>query len=476
MEEVRLAPRPPEALSDIIGPERLADLVDRDAVAMRSALRGRSVININSTPAGGGVAEMLQVLLPLTRGADIDARWLVIEGDAKFFQITKRIHHHLHGESGDGLPLGEVEAEHFEHIMRVNTDELSAIVVPGDVVILHDPQTAGLARFLSELGVPVVWRCHIGIDGGNEWTAHAWNFLRRYLEPYVDAYVFTRAEYAPTWIPAERVHIIRPSIDPLAPKNQDMTPDEARAILSYVGIIDGPRSVPVPFVRGDGTPGRVERFADIVQTGPPPPADEPLVVQVSRWDPLKDMAGVMEGFIEYILDSTDAHLVLAGPVVTAVADDPEAGVVLNDTWARWRALHHHQRSRVQLVCLPMSDIEENAIIVNALQRHATVVSQKSLAEGFGLTVTEAMYKGTPVVASAIGGIVDQIVDGESGILVRDPHNLAEYGAAVNRVLEDPTLAAKLGAGGRQRVIEAFLPDTSLGQWEDLLVELMSRDV
>jgi trehalose synthase len=357
--------------------------------------------------------------------------------------------------------------------MRRNIDELSAIVVEGDIVILHDPQTAGIAEYLSARGIPVVWRCHVGIDGSNVWTDDAWAFLQRYLEPHVDAYVFTRKPYAPPWVPADRLHVIRPSIDPLAPKNADISADEAREILSYVGILDHPSAGPVPFVRSDGTPGRVERFADIVQTGPPPSADVPLVVQVSRWDPLKDMVGVMEGFVQHVLDGTEAHLVLAGPVVTAVADDPEAAGVLNDTWDRWRALRHHQRSRVQLVCLPMSDSEENAIIVNALQRHASVVTQKSLAEGFGLTVTEAMYKGTPVVASAVGGITDQIVDGESGLLVHSPRDIGEFGSAVNRVLEDPELARRLGEGGRRRAIELFLPDTSLGQWEELLVGLMS---
>jgi trehalose synthase len=197
------------------------------------------------------------------------------------------------------------------------------------------------------------------------------------------------------------------------------------------------------------------------------------VVQVSRWDPLKDMIGVMHGFVEQVLDGSDAHLVLAGPVVTAVADDPEAAVELNKTWEQWRAMHHHQRSRVQLVCLPMSDIEENAVIVNALQRHASVVTQKSLAEGFGLTVTEAMFKGVPVVASNVGGIGDQIVDGESGLLVESPHDLTEFGLLLNRVLDDSKLATHLGAGGRRRAIDHFLPDTSLGQWEELLVSAMS---
>lgn len=473
MEEVRLAPLPPEALASVLGPERMARLVGETAASMKAALTGHSVININSTRAGGGVAEMLQVLLPLTRGADIDARWLVIDGDPAFFDITKRIHHRLHGEPGDGEALGESETLHFTDVMRRNFDDLSAVAVEGDVVILHDPQTAGLAESLAGRGIPVVWRCHVGIDGHNEWTADGWDFLRPFLDGFVDAYVFTRADYAPDWIPADRLHVIRPSIDPLSPKNQEMTSQEAVSILSYVGIIDGASDGPVPFIRSDGTPGRVERFADIIETGPPPPADAPMVVQVSRWDPLKDMSGTMRGFVDHVLDGTEAHLVLAGPVVTAVADDPEAAAVLHETWEQWRSLRHHQRSRVQLVCLPMSDIEENAIIVNALQRHAAVVTQKSLAEGFGLTVTEAMFKGTPVVASAVGGIVDQIIDGESGLLVAAPHDLAQFGEAVNKLLDDPDLARALGEEGRRRAVEHFLPDTSLGQWQELLVRVIA---
>ncbi len=471
MEEVRLAPRPPLELAAVIGRERASRLMDETATAMRAALAGRSVININSTPAGGGVAEMLQVLLPLTRGADIDARWLVIDGDPEFFDITKRMHHRLHGEPGDDGKLDVAETGHYEAVMRRNANDLAAVVVEGDVVILHDPQTAGLAESLSAREIPVVWRCHVGLELRNEWTAEAWDFLRPFLEPFVDSYVFTRAGYAPDWVPAERRHVIKPSIDPLAPKNQFMAAEQAANVLAYVGIIDGRVPPPVPFVRADGTPSRVERFADIISTGPPPPPDAPLVVQVSRWDRLKDMSGTMRGFVDYVLDGTQAHLVLAGPVVTAVADDPEAAEVLLHTWELWRSLRHHQRSRVQLVCLPMSDLEENALIVNALQRHATVVVQKSLAEGFGLTVTEAMFKGTPVVASAVGGIVDQIVDGESGLLV-SPHDLPQFGGAVDRLLNDPELAAQIGAAGRQRVIDHFLPDTSLAEWEQLLVGVL----
>ena len=472
MEEVRLGPRSPDDLASVLGEVRLGQLVGTDARAMRAALRGHSVININSTAAGGGVAELLQVLMPLSRGLGVDARWLVIEGDEPFFALTKRIHHQLHGSPGDGHRLSDADARHYDAVMQRNGEHLAANVVAGDVVILHDPQTAGLAQHLHDMGIPVVWRCHVGIDHADEWTEEAWTFLRRRLEGFASAYVFTRREYAPSWIPDDLISVIRPSIDPLSPKNIDLTPSEAIDVLSYVGIIDGQQPTPVPFTRSDGTPGRVERFADISRTGPPPDVDAPLVVQVSRWDPLKDMEGVMAGFVDHVLDGSDAHLVLAGPVVTAVADDPEAAEVLDATSRTWRALPHHQRSRVQLVCLPMADLDENAIIVNALQRHASIVTQKSLAEGFGLTVTEAMYKGTPVVASAVGGIIDQIDDGSTGLLVQNPLDLREFGNAVNRLLTEPALASAIGHAGRAKVLDEFLPDTSLRQWQALLVSLL----
>jgi trehalose synthase len=460
-------------LAPVIGQERVDHLIDDVAPAMASILGAHSIINVNSTAAGGGVAEMLQVLLPLSRGAGVDARWLVIDGDPLFFALTKRLHNRLHGGAGDGGRLAGAEHDHYQQVSRANFDEMEAVVADGDVVILHDPQTAGMAEGMKSRGVPVVWRCHVGSDTSNAQTEQAWNFLRPYLEGFVDAYVFTRAAYAPAWVPRDRLHVLRPSIDPLAPKNQDLSEKDAAHVLAHVGIINGQARRPVPFVRADGSPGRVERFADIIRTGPPPAAGAPLVVQVSRWDPLKDMAGVMHGFVEEVMDGSDAHLVLAGPVVTAVADDPEAAEVLETTWDQWRALRHHQRSRVQLVCLPMSDVEENALIVNALQRHAVVVAQKSLAEGFGLTVAEAMYKGTPVVASAVGGIVDQIVDGETGLLVRPPSDLEQFGAAVSRLLADPPRAKAMGEAARQRAIREFLPDTSLAQWQRVLVQAIT---
>ena len=475
MEKVYVPARSTEALASVVSPERLSALLDIGGARVRGALDGRGIVNVSSTAVGGGVAEMLHVMLPYTRDAGIDSSWFVLEGDDRFFEITKRLHHRIHGSPGDGGPLGPAEAEHLAAIGSQNADQLEASVVPGDVVILHDPQPAATAAIVASWGTGVVWRCHIGTEHSNEYTEQAWAFLRPFLEPYVDAYVFTRREYAPDWVPAELLHVIHPAIDPLSPKNRPMDDDVARDVLRYVGLIDGGLSTHVTFTRSDGAPGRLMHYADIVRNGPPPSPNTPLVVQVSRWDPLKDMSGVMHGFVDAVLDGLDAHLVLAGPVVTSIADDPEAAQVLNQVRIEWMDLPHAARNRVQLVCLPMTDSDENGLIVNALQRHATVVVQKSLEEGFGLTVAEAMFKGKAVVASGIGGIRDQITHGVDGLLVDDPIDLVDFGASVTRLLRDPALRDSLGAEARKKVVDKFLPDTSLTHWGDVILAAMERD-
>jgi trehalose synthase len=429
------------------------------------------VLNVNSTATGGGVAEMLQTLLAYGRGAGLDIRWLVIRGDPDFFEITKRIHNGLYGSPGDGGDLGEAERRHYERILRTNADELRALVRPSDVVLIHDPQPAGLAAAMAGAGAKVVWRCHVGADEPNEWTERSWSFLRPYLDG-VDAFVFSRRAFAPSWADDSRLHVIPPSIDPFSAKNEPISQRNVRLILGYTGLIGGDGATPsVPFARRDGSPGRINRRADILQTGPPPPADAPIVVQVSRWDHQKDMQGVMDGFAEHVEPSLGAHLLLAGPAVTGVADDPEAAEVLEECMERWRALPHSARSRIHLACTPMADPDEAAAIVNALQRHAAVVVQKSIAEGFGLTVAEAMWKARPIVASAVGGIVDQIVSGAHGLLVTDPRDLVSFGTAVETLLRERTEAARLGANARARANAEFLGDRHLEQYGRLLAQL-----
>lgn len=469
--EVRVATRDVEVFRPLVGDARVDALVET-GTRIADRVRDRSIIHVNSTATGGGVAEMLPVLLAYPRSFGIDTRWLVIQGDHEFFAITKRLHNHLYGSPGDGGPLGPAEAEHYRAVCEANAAELAAVSRHDDVLVIHDPQPAGLAASAKARGLPVIWRCHVGADGPNEHTEEGWAFLRPFLEPFVDQYVFTRAGFAPDWVPRERLSVIPPSIDPFNAKNRELDHESVRGIMAWIGLVNGPVPEPVHFQRDDGSIGRVERRADIIRTGPPPDPEAPMVVQVSRWDHMKDMAGVMHAFAEWVIDDHDAHLTLAGPAVSRVADDPEGALVLQSCWHEWLALPHAARARIQLVCLPMADAEENATIVNALQRHTTVVVQKSLAEGFGLTVTEAMYKAKPIIASKVGGIANQIVDGRNGLLIDDPHDEAAFNDALGRLLGDPDVAAKLGQAAREDAIASHVGDVHLLRWAEVIERVL----
>jgi trehalose synthase len=456
------------------------DVVDRlkaRTEQLRKGLNGRSIWHVNSTAVGGGVAEMLRPMLACLRGADLDARWLVIAGDPDFFAVTKRLHHALHGSAGNGLPLDGRARRHYEATTRRNATEIETFVRPSDVVVLHDPQTLGLAPVLREIGARVVWRCHVGGDEPNGEVSAAWDFLRTDLAA-VEVGIFSLGAYAPPLLEGDRVRIIAPSIDPFTAKNQELPREAVLAILAHAGFVSGsPNGARPRFLREDGSPGRVERYADLMQLGPPPPPEAPMVVQISRWDPLKDHVGVMRAFERMLArhPSIDAHLVLAGPNVHGVADDPEAPATYQDAMHAWRTLPHAIRRRVRLACLPTADVEENAAIVNALQRHATLVVQKSLHEGFGLTVTEAMWKGRPVVASAVGGIVSQIEDGVSGLLLPDPRDLDACAERMRRLLEAPDRASRIGAAARERVREHFLATRLIGDHVELVLALMGDE-
>ena len=226
---VEVPRRPVSLLKPVIGPRRYAQLAGL-ADQVRAGFAGRTIWNVNSTATGGGVAEMLQVLVGYVQDLDIPIGWLVISGDAEFFAITKRLHNQIHG-SRSGAPLGAAEAAHYTQMLAANTVELRARVRPGDVVLLHDPQTAGLAAPLAQAGARVIWRCHIGVDWEDEVTRAGWDFLRPHLAA-AEAYVFSRREYVPPWIPAKKVWIIPPSIDPFSPKNQDLDADTVQAILA----------------------------------------------------------------------------------------------------------------------------------------------------------------------------------------------------------------------------------------------------
>jgi len=439
-----------------------------DAASASERFRGRAIWHLSSTARGGGVAEMLGALLPYVRGAGIDTRWVVLHERDEFFALTKRIHNNLHGSDGDGGPLGDAERRLYEHCLATSARHLAKLIRPGDVVFLHDPQTAGLAAEAKAAGATVVWRCHIGVDEPNQVALRAQDFLHRYVDD-ADALVFSRHQYIWRGLDHGRAWTMAPSIDPLSPKNQDLEAETVGAIVGAIGL--GPRRPPhAPvFQHADGTPGRIERDAEVIQEGPVPDAGT-LVVQVSRWDRLKDHGGLIECFKRHLAED-DQHLLLAGPSTAAVSDDPEGAAVWVEVRDAWRRLPGPVRGRVHLVSLPMDDLDENAAMVNAIQRRADIVVQKSLAEGFGLTVAEAMWKARPVIGARVGGIQDQIVDGVSGVLA-DPTDLAAVAAAIRSIAADPARAADLGARAKERVGASFLGPGRLIEYAGRLADEM----
>ncbi len=438
--------------------------LERSMSTLANALKGKTVWNINSTAHGGGVAELLNALVPYDRGAGVDERWLVIEGSPAFFDFTKRIHTLLHGVPSDGKTISPEEKREYETTLARNAEALVELIRPGDVAIIHDPQAAGLVPPLAEHGAFVIWRSHVGVDQPNDAARQAWNLLRPYLGR-AGACVFSRESYVWEGLDRSKVRIIAPTIDPFSAKNRELGHAEVAEILAAAGIQRSEEGK-------SSSSNAVKRQA--VLTGHELAPDARVVLQVSRWDELKDPVGVLESFAAHVAPRTDASLVLAGPAAQSVRDDPEQPEVLAEVLTRLGALDPEVRARVQVAQLPMEDVEENAFIVNALQRRADVVVQKSLAEGFGLTVSEAMWKARPIVASRVGGIEDQIEDGKSGILVDDPKDLEAFGDAVTHLLIDETQATKLAANARRRAISHYLAPRHLVEQADLILDVMGR--
>jgi trehalose synthase len=473
LDDVPVTPLHPERFRDVLSAEGLAAF-ERTIARGRELLDGRVVWNVNSTARGGGVAEMLRSLIGYVRGAGLDGRWVTIGGNEDFFRVTKRLHNRLHGFAGDGGPLGDDEHAVYERCAAENAEAFAELVGPDDVVILHDPQTAGMIPRLLETGVPVIWRAHIGLDLPNDLAREAWRFLIGYVKR-ADAYVFSRPAYRWEGLDDAKVSVIAPSIDAFAPKNHVMSFTSVTAVLRAAGLAsDHHHHSRAIFERLDGSVGNVEHEARMVEEHALR-LDVPLVTQVSRWDRLKDPKGILAAFAEHIHhDEEEPHLLLAGPDVMAVADDPEGAEVFGAIEALWHTLPQRLRRRVHLALLPMDDPDENAVIVNALQRRSDVVVQKSLAEGFGLTVSEAMWKGRPVVASHVGGIQDQIEDGRTGYLV-EPNDLETFGDRVNRLLADPHAAERMGEAAQTRVRDLFLGPRHLGQYVDLFERVLGSD-
>lgn len=356
-------------------------------------LKGRSFLHVNSTRAGGGVAEILQRALPIMKDLEVDARWEVITGDQNFFEITKKIHNSLQGRPEEITPaMWDYHAE----VNRVNGER---IALEADAVMIHDPQPAPLVEFRKN--GKWLWRCHINVANPRQ---EVFDRLRPYLQKY-DTAIFSVANFSRA-IPGIDEFIIPPSIDPLSDKNRDLTEEEMAEALSPFQI----------------------------------PWDRPVILQVSRFDRFKDPIGVIKAF-KMVRKYNDCILVMAG---SAATDDPEGEAVL----AEVKAYAADDPDIYLLLLPPFSDKA-----VNALQRKATIVLQKSLKEGFGLTISEAMWKGKAVIGGATGGIPLQIIHGSTGFLI---HSIEGTAFRIRQFLNNPEMAKRMGEKGREYVRDNFL--------------------
>jgi trehalose synthase len=366
-------------------------------------VRDLHVIHVSSTFYGGGVTEILTPLTLIMNAQGIDTGWRMIQGTPAFFNCTKKFHNTLQGEAVDLTPE---EIEIYEAVTLENATRLH--IEDCDAVIVHDPQPLALVEHFSERDTPWLWQCHVDLSSPHAGT---WAYLRKFIDQY-HAAIFSLPEYRQPLAIDQR--FIKPAINPFSAKNCDMSDDESRARLVQHRI----------------------------------PLDRPLVVQISRFDRFKDPVGVIEAFRK-ARKQVDCTLVLLG---SAAVDDPEANVILETI-----------RASIDESIIVLS--VDDAALVNALQRQAAVVLQKSTREGFGLTVTEAMWKGAAVIGGNVGGISHQIRDGENGFLVDTIDQAAER---IVQVLKDPGLRQRLGARAKDTVRENFLMSRLVEDWVDLL--------
>jgi trehalose synthase len=463
-----------ERFTPVVG-ERRASVIRDAARRARRLLADRAVWHVSSTATAGGVAETVRTLVGYARAAGIDARWLVAGSDPSFFAIARRLHDGLHDSTGDGGPLGPDEQRHYGAVLGRTAAPLLARVRAGDLVVLHDPPTAGLVDGVRAAGARVVWHGHGGSDTMTAIVERAWEFLRPHLRG-ADAYVLSRAVSGPAWLDGRSPRVIPPSIDVAAAQNQPLGPATVRAILGRIGLLArGTKNGAPVYARNDGTPAVVERRATIVRSGAPLLPPSPLVAQISRWDRRKDMLGVLLGFARTVEPGSEVTLALVGPDVRGVGDDPEASDVFGECVDAWQALPRPLRDQVILVLLPTEDADENAVMVNAIQRHATVVVQKSLQEGVGLAVAEAMWKGRAIVTTAVGGIRDQVRHDVHAIVLDDPADLHAFGQGVNRLLDDRGLARRLGRNAQRRCASRFLGSSQFLRYVDLFATLLDPD-
>ena len=373
-------------------------------------LGGKVIQNINSTFVGGGVAEILEHMIPLLNQLGVDARWDVIRGSEEFFEVTKKFHNAIHGANE------KISARDFALFSEITKNNLDELRFYGDILFIHDPQPVGLIAKKKEMGGKWIWRCHI--DASNP-SKKVWKFLHDFVVGY-DAAVFSAPAFAQQ-LPI-RQFLITPSIDPLSDKNKELDSSTIESVLSKYGLT----------------------------------SDKPMIIQVSRFDRLKDPIGVIEAF-EMVKRSIDCQLVLAGGTAT---DDPESEEVLEEVRKRAEG-----NPDIHILLIP----PESDVDINALQRAATIVLQKSLREGFGLTISEALWKAKPVVATAVGGIPLQVNNKLTGLLCYTVEGAA---LAIKQLLSNPEYAQRLGQNGKEHVRQNFLITSHL---KDYLLMFLALD-
>jgi trehalose synthase len=397
-----------------------ADVVEPGTIerirAIAEPLRGARVAHVNATAFGGGVAELLATHVPLLRSVGLEAEWQVIGGSNEFFAVTKGMHNALQGAQVEWTP--EMERRYLERVL----DNALKFEDSWDFVVMHDPQTVGMHEFVrgKEMkSAKWVWRCHIDLTDAN---SHVWEFVRPFVEQY-DASVWTMPQFVPASLQSDRVVHAPPCIDPLSVKNLDL----AKPFVDEINKSYGVRP------------------------------DAPVVCQISRFDPWKDPVGVIEAFRIVQDQVRDAQLVLAGSMAT---DDPEG-------FHYWELAEAAAGNDPNIHLL--SNIQQvGSVQINAFQRAADVVVQKSLREGFGLTVSEGLWKGRPVVGGRCGGITLQIEDGVDGFLVDSVEDCAKR---MLELLHDPARADEMGANGREHVRHSFLSTRELEDWLRLFASL-----
>jgi trehalose synthase len=477
--EIRVEPR--WTLGDYDTVSHLVDLVRTlriEASILVPALRNRTVWMVNSADKGGGVAEMLPQMVTLLTSLGVPTRWIVIGSDKpEFFRLTKRIHNLIHGVGEPGIDTSDRAL--YEAVIRENADALQQIVEPGDILVIHDPQPLATGAFLKlNTNVRAVWRCHIGLDEHRPTTRSAWHFLRPYVEPY-DLSVFSAPEYIPDYL-AGRATIIHPGLDPFSHKNRDLSPHKLVGVLcnaglkhSYHPVLTPAFSEPAERLRPDGSFALMEGKDDIGLLY------RPIVTQISRWDRLKGFLPLLAGFIKMKRFLTDSHhsltvrdrrrielvrLILAGPDPGSVPDDPEAHEILTELVDYYMHISPEYQADVAILKLPMASRKTNALMVNALQRCSTVVLQNSLQEGFGLTATEGMWKGVPIVGTRAYGLRQQIRNSIDGVLIQNPEDTDEIARRLDDVLRDVKRRLVMARSAQQRVHDEFLIFTQLCHW------------